>query len=43
MSLILPTGYPICNDPLYNSPSFGPNRGKGGAFQKTDDEVIFEW
>lgn len=33
------SGYPIINDPLYNSPAFGPNRGKGGEFWKSDTEV----
>lgn len=27
------------NDPLYNSPAFGPNRGKGGEFWKPEIEV----
>lgn len=36
---ILFTGYPIINDPLYNSAAFGPNRGKGGEFWKSDTEV----
>ncbi|XP_063439626.1 pseudouridylate synthase RPUSD2-like [Mytilus trossulus] len=35
-------GYPIVNDPLYNSPAFGPNRGKGGEFWKSDTEITDE-
>ncbi|XP_071174832.1 pseudouridylate synthase RPUSD2-like [Mytilus edulis] len=35
-------GYPIINDPLYNSPAFGPNRGKGGEFWKSDTEITDE-
>ena len=27
------------NDPMYNSPAFGPNRGKGGEFWKPEKEV----
>lgn len=32
-------GYPIINDPFYNSEAFGPNRGKGGIKDKTDEEI----
>lgn len=32
-------GYPITNDSFYNSPSFGPNKGKGGDFGKSIEEV----
>ena len=35
------TGYPIVNDPLYNSPAFGPNRGKGGKYDRPVEEVGF--
>ncbi|VDI47010.1 Hypothetical predicted protein [Mytilus galloprovincialis] len=35
-------GYPIINDPLYNSAAFGPNRGKGGEFWKSDTEITNE-
>ena len=36
-------GYPIINDPLYNSPAFGPNKGKGGDIGgKTYHELIQE-
>ena len=36
-------GYPIINDPLYNSDVFGPNKGKGGDIgSKTYDELIQE-
>ncbi len=27
------------NDNFYNSPSFGPNKGKGGDFGKSIEEV----
>ena len=33
-------GYPILNDPLYNHPVFGPEKGKGGRIGKTDDQLI---
>ncbi|KAF2359490.1 Pseudouridine synthase RluC/RluD [Trinorchestia longiramus] len=33
-------GFPIVNDPLYNHTVFGPNKGKGGITDKTDDELI---
>ncbi|XP_046386975.1 RNA pseudouridylate synthase domain-containing protein 2-like isoform X2 [Ischnura elegans] len=34
-------GYPILNDPLYNSTVFGPNKGRGGDFGgKGDEELI---
>lgn len=35
-------GYPIMNDPMYNSPAFGPNRGKGGEFWKPEKEMMSE-
>jgi RluA family pseudouridine synthase len=36
-------GYPIVNDPLYNSSAFGPNKGKGGDIGgKTHQELINE-
>merc|ERR1719361_2067040 len=36
-------GYPIVNDPLYNSSAFGPNKGKGGDIGgKSHDELINE-
>lgn len=35
-------GYPIVNDPLYNHPVFGPEKGKGGLIGKTDDQLIQE-
>ncbi|XP_045191529.2 pseudouridylate synthase RPUSD2-like [Mercenaria mercenaria] len=35
-------GYPISNDPLYNSPAFGPNRGKGGIIDRSEDEIATE-
>ena len=36
-------GYPILNDPLYNSPAFGPNKGKAGDIgRKTYSELIQE-
>lgn len=33
-------GYPIKNDPLYNDTIFGPEKGRGGNFGKTDDQLI---
>lgn len=35
------TGFPICNDPLYNSTAFGSNKGKGGIIEKLQEEVEF--
>lgn len=32
-------GYPIVNDPLYNSAAFGPNRGKGGKYDRPIEEI----
>ena len=32
-------GYPVINDSLYNSDIWGPNKGKGGNFNITGDEV----
>jgi len=34
------TGYPIVNDPLYNHPAFGPDKGKNGVTGKTDEQLI---
>ncbi|CAG0894503.1 unnamed protein product [Darwinula stevensoni] len=33
-------GYPIVNDPLYNSDAFGPEKGKGGCTIKTNAELL---
>ncbi|TRY62809.1 hypothetical protein TCAL_12503 [Tigriopus californicus] len=33
-------GFPITNDPLYNHEAFGPDRGKGGVFGKSQDQLI---
>ncbi|XP_064611765.1 pseudouridylate synthase RPUSD2-like [Liolophura sinensis] len=33
-------GFPIVNDPIYNSEAFGPLRGKGGDYGKSEAEVI---
>jgi len=33
-------GYPIKNDPLYNDTIFGPEKGRGGNFGKTDDQLV---
>ena len=38
-------GYPIVNDPLYNSSAFGPSKGKGGdiggkSYQQLIDDLI---
>ena len=34
-------GHPIINDPLYNSDVWGPERGKGGNYGKSEEQVIF--
>lgn len=34
------SGYPVVNDPLYNHTVFGPQKGKGGVFGKSDEELI---
>ncbi|KAM9294433.1 pseudouridylate synthase RPUSD2 [Gastrophryne carolinensis] len=33
-------GHPITNDPIYNSEVWGPNRGKSGAVDKTNEELL---
>uniref|UniRef100_A0A8D0C9J6 Pseudouridylate synthase RPUSD2 n=1 Tax=Salvator merianae TaxID=96440 RepID=A0A8D0C9J6_SALMN len=33
-------GYPIVNDPIYNTSAWGPGRGKGGNIDKTDEELL---
>lgn len=33
-------GYPIKNDPLYNDIIFGPEKGRGGNFGKTDEQLV---
>ncbi|NWI18337.1 RUSD2 protein, partial [Crypturellus soui] len=33
-------GYPIVNDPIYNMKAWGPERGKGGKIDKTNDELL---
>lgn len=33
-------GHPILNDPIYNSPAWGPSRGQGGHIPKTDEELL---
>ncbi|KAL0274331.1 UNVERIFIED_CONTAM: hypothetical protein PYX00_006781 [Menopon gallinae] len=33
-------GFPVVNDPLYNHVVFGPEKGKGGNIDKTDEELI---
>ncbi|XP_023319674.1 RNA pseudouridylate synthase domain-containing protein 2 [Eurytemora carolleeae] len=35
-------GHPIVNDPLYNHPVFGNERGKSGNFGKTEETLISE-
>lgn len=32
-------GFPIVNDPCYNSLCFGPEKGKGGNYQLTDEQI----
>ncbi|XP_041429320.1 RNA pseudouridylate synthase domain-containing protein 2-like isoform X2 [Xenopus laevis] len=34
-------GHPIVNDPIYNTEAWGPNRGKGGEVNRTDDELLW--
>lgn len=33
-------GYPITNDTLYNDTTFGPEKGRGGDFGKSDKQLI---
>lgn len=33
-------GFPILNDPIYGSSAWGPQRGKGGLFEKSDQELL---
>ncbi|NWX13913.1 RUSD2 protein, partial [Aegotheles bennettii] len=33
-------GHPILNDPIYNMEAWGPDRGKGGKIDKTDEELL---
>ncbi|NWS72498.1 RUSD2 protein, partial [Crotophaga sulcirostris] len=33
-------GHPIVNDPIYNMEAWGPDRGKGGRIDKTDEELL---
>ena len=35
-------GHPIVNDPLYNSVSFGPEKGKGGRLGKSKEQLILD-
>ena len=35
-------GHPIVNDPLYNSTSFGPEKGKGGRLGKSNEQLILD-
>ena len=35
-------GHPIVNDPLYNSTSFGPEKGKGGTLGKSNEQLILD-
>ena len=34
------TGHPVVNDPLYNHPVFGPEKGRGGNIGKTEAELV---
>jgi len=34
------TGFPIPNDPIYSGSVWGPNRGKGGDFGKSEEQVM---
>ena len=33
-------GHPVVNDPLYNHPVFGPNKGRGGDIGKTEAQLV---
>ncbi|XP_069713297.1 pseudouridylate synthase RPUSD2 isoform X1 [Phaenicophaeus curvirostris] len=33
-------GHPIVNDPIYNMEAWGPDKGKGGKIDKTDEELL---
>ncbi|XP_066596997.1 pseudouridylate synthase RPUSD2-like isoform X2 [Prorops nasuta] len=33
-------GYPVVNDPLYNHTVFGPQKGKGGNIDKSDEQLV---
>lgn len=33
-------GHAIVNDPIYNTDAWGPNKGKGGKINKTNDELL---
>lgn len=35
-------GYPITNDPLYNDFIFGPEKGRGGNFGKSDEQLVLD-
>ncbi|XP_075700918.1 pseudouridylate synthase RPUSD2 [Rhinoderma darwinii] len=34
-------GHPIVNDPIYNTEAWGPNRGKKGDINKTNEELLW--
>ncbi|XP_072313964.1 pseudouridylate synthase RPUSD2 [Eucyclogobius newberryi] len=33
-------GFPILNDPIYNTAAWGPHRGKGGLVSRTNEELL---
>ncbi|CAI9565156.1 unnamed protein product [Staurois parvus] len=33
-------GYPIVNDPVYNTEAWGPSKGKGGDINKSNEELL---
>uniref|UniRef100_UPI00398EA5BC pseudouridylate synthase RPUSD2 n=1 Tax=Pristiophorus japonicus TaxID=55135 RepID=UPI00398EA5BC len=33
-------GHPIVNDPVYNTEAWGPQRGRGGKLDKSDEELL---
>jgi RluA family pseudouridine synthase len=35
-------GFPITNDPIYNGSIWGPNKGKGGDFGKSEEQLMSE-
>ena len=38
--IICCAGHPVVNDPLYNHPVFGPEKGRGGHIGKTEAELV---
>ena len=40
LTVISSPGHPVVNDPLYNHPVFGPEKGRGGHIGKTEAELV---